>query len=85
MAVKVPRLLKIDPPIQAKNFLSAGYVTLSFVPAGTKVPSYFDNLCPVPGNVVEPPLKTMLEYKSFLTSRSHFIIDWYTISCKAGI
>jgi hypothetical protein len=26
--------------------------------------------------MVEPPLKMMFEYRSFLTSRSHFMIDW---------
>ena len=75
MAVNVPKLLKIDPPIQVKYFLSAGPLTLSLVPVGTRAYNYLLNLSGVPGNIVEPPLSTILEYKSFLTSKSHFIID----------
>jgi hypothetical protein len=30
----------------------------------------------MPGNMVVPPLMTMLLYKSFLISTSHFKIDW---------
>lgn len=75
MAVNVPRLLKIEPPIQVKNFLSAGPTTLILVPAGMSVVNYLLSLYGVPGNMVDPPLNTMFEYRSFLTSKSHFIID----------
>ena len=37
MAVKVARELRIEPPIQDKNFLSLGPTTLSLVPAGTRL------------------------------------------------
>lgn len=75
IAVNVANELKIDPPIQAKNFLYAGSVTFIFVPGGTNDPSSFESLSPVPGKFVDPPLKTMFVYKSFRTSRSHFIMD----------
>ena len=76
IAVNVARELRIDPPIHGKYFLYAGSVTFNLVPAGTRVLNSFESLYPVPGKLVDPPLKTILEYKSFLTSKSHFIIDW---------
>jgi hypothetical protein len=76
MAVNVPKLLKIDPPIQVKNFLYTGPTTLVWVPAGTSFYNSFLSLWGVPGNIVEPPLNTIFSYKSFLTSKSHFIMDW---------
>lgn len=85
IAVKVASELRIDPPIHDKNLLSLGPTTLSLVPEGTKPCNYFDNLSGVPGSIVVPPLNTMLEYKSLRTSKSHFMIDWYTISWNAGI
>lgn len=74
--MNVPNELRIDPPIHDKNFLYAGYVTLIFVPDGTIELSSFESLYPVPGKLVEPPLNTIFVYRSFLTSKSHFIIDW---------
>lgn len=44
IAVKVPKLLKIDPPIHVKNFLSAGPMTLILVPAGIRVANYLLSL-----------------------------------------
>ena len=61
MAVKVASELRIDPPIHAKNLLSLGPTTFSFVPAGTSPCSYFDSLSGVPGNIVVPPLRTIFE------------------------
>jgi len=75
IAVKVLKLLKIDPPIHVKNLLSAGPFTFTAVFEGTRLVNYFSSLSGVPGNIVEPPLKTTFVYMSFLTSRSHFIID----------
>ena len=34
--------------------------------------------------MVEPPVNTMLLYKSFLISTSHFIIDWNVDSWRPG-
>lgn len=69
------RELKIDPPIHGKNCLSGGPITLIFVVEGISVCNYLDALSVVPGNIVEPPDKMTLAYKSFLTSKSHFMID----------
>lgn len=77
--MNVPKLLKIDPPIHVRYFRYAGPTTLILVPKGTKDVNYLLNLSGVPANMVDPPLKTMFVYRSFLTSKSHFIIDWYTI------
>lgn len=73
--MKVANELKIDPPIQDRNCRSTGPTTFIFVPAGTKPVTSFDNLYGVPGSIVVPPLKTILVYRSFLTSKSHFMID----------
>uniref|UniRef100_A0A6N2LQY1 Uncharacterized protein n=1 Tax=Salix viminalis TaxID=40686 RepID=A0A6N2LQY1_SALVM len=37
-------------------------------------------LSAIPGNIVEPPLRTMLPYKSFLISTSHFMMELYVVS-----
>jgi hypothetical protein len=66
---------KIDPPIQTKNFLSGGATTLIFMVLGARAIIYLESLSGIPGNIVVPPLITILLYKSFLTSTSHFIID----------
>lgn len=66
---------KIDPPIQTENFLSLGAVTLIFIVEGARAVTYLLNLSGMLGNIVVPPLITILEYKSFLISTSHFIID----------
>lgn len=75
MEVKVLRLLKIEPPIQVRNFLSAGPFTLTGMLEGTREVNSFSNLSGVPGNMVDPPLRTTLVYISLRTSRSHFMID----------
>jgi hypothetical protein len=76
IALKVDKELKIDPPIQVKYCLYGEPITFTFAVDGTKYESYFNNLSGVPGNIVEPPLKMIFEYKSFLTSKSHFMMDW---------
>lgn len=53
--------LKIEPPIQVKNYLSGGPTTLTLALAGVSRESYFMSLSGVPGNIVEPPLKITLE------------------------
>merc|ERR1719370_852269 len=37
-----------------------------------------------PGNIVEPPDITMLAYKSFLMSISHFMMDLYANIVMSG-
>jgi hypothetical protein len=72
---KVERDDKIDPPIQTKNFLYMAAVTLTFKLGGTKLQSYLLSLSEIPGNMVLPPLKMMLENSSFLMSMSHKVIE----------
>uniref|UniRef100_A0A0A9H2B3 Uncharacterized protein n=1 Tax=Arundo donax TaxID=35708 RepID=A0A0A9H2B3_ARUDO len=39
---------------------------------------------PIPGNIVEPPLRTILPYRSFLISTSHFMMELYVASWMPG-
>jgi hypothetical protein len=75
MVWKVDNDDKIDPPIQTKNFLSGGATTLIFMVLGARAIIYLDSLSGIPGNIVLPPLMTILLYKSLLTSTSHFMMD----------
>lgn len=52
---------KIEPPIQTKNFLSLGAKTLIFIVDGASAVTYLLSLSGIPGNIVVPPLITMLE------------------------
>jgi hypothetical protein len=60
MVWKVDKDERIDPPIQTKNFLSGGATTLIFIVLGARAITYFDSLSGIPGNIVVPPLMTML-------------------------
>jgi hypothetical protein len=71
MVWKVEREDMIEPPIQTKNFLSIAAVIFTFIVWGTMLQSYLFSLSEMPGNIVEPPLKMILEYNSFLISISH--------------
>lgn len=77
--------LKIDPPIQTKNLRSWGAKIFTFIVGGLKFVIYLLSLSEIPGNIVDPPLKTTFENKSFLISTSDFIIDWWIISWSPGI
>ena len=66
----------IDPPIHTKNFLSCGANTFTFIVDGANAVTSLLNLSGIPGNIVVPPLITILLYKSFLISTSHLRIDW---------
>lgn len=70
---------RIDPPIQTEYFLSGGATTLIFIALGAKFVTSFDKRSGRPSYIVVPPDSTMLAYKSFLTSMSHFIMDVYTV------
>lgn len=72
---KVLREAKMDPPIQTEYFLSGGATTLIFMLLGAKAVISLLILSAIPGNIVVPPLSTMLPYKSFLMSTSHFIME----------
>jgi hypothetical protein len=60
MVWKVDKDERIDPPIQTKNFLSGGATTLIFMVLGASEIIYLDSLSGIPGNMVVPPLITML-------------------------
>jgi hypothetical protein len=51
---------KIEPPIQTKNFLSWGATTFTFIVDGANPVTYLLNLSGIPGNMVVPPLITIL-------------------------
>jgi hypothetical protein len=75
---------RIDPPIQTLYFLSGGATTLILMLLGARAVISLFILSAMPGNIVDPPLRTMLPYRSFLMSTSHFMIDWYVVSCMPG-
>ena len=71
---KVDREAKMDPPIQTEYFLSGGAMILIFMELGAKAVISFCILSAIPGYMVVPPDKTVLAYRSFLMSMSHFMM-----------
>ncbi len=67
--------LRIEPPIQTRNFRYSGAKIFIFIVEGLRAVSYLLNLSEIPGNIVDPPLITIFEYKSFRMSTSDFMID----------
>merc|ERR1712242_192780 len=65
---KVDREARMDPPIQTEYFLSGGAMI------------FFCILSAIPGYMVVPPDRTVLAYRSFLMSTSHFMMELYTVS-----
>lgn len=51
---------KIEPPIQTKNFLYWGATTFTFIVDGAKAVTSLLSLSGMLGNIVVPPLITML-------------------------
>jgi len=72
---KVEREAKMDPPIHTEYFLSGGAMILIFMVDGARAAISFCILSAIPGNMVVPPDKTVLAYKSFLMSTSHFMME----------
>lgn len=60
MVWKVDNEDKIEPPIQTKNFLCSTALTLIFMVDGAKAVISLVSLSAIPGNMVDPPLMTML-------------------------
>eukprot|EP00971_Amphidinium_carterae_P001596 32016-Amphidinium_carterae.1 len=77
---KVLKEDKMEPPIHTEYLRSGGATTLIFIVDGAKAVSSFVILSPMPGNIVVPPDKTTLAYKSLRMSTSHFMIDWKVVS-----
>ena len=70
----------MEPPIHTEYFLSGGAMILIFMVAGARALISFCIRSAIPGYMVVPPDMTVLEYKSFLISTSHFMILLYVVS-----
>lgn len=81
--------VKMDPPIQAENFLSWGAFTLISMVEGAKAlislnkrllsPSVSSDRA-LPLNMVDPPASRIPPYKSFLICWSQLMMLWYIAS-----
>merc|ERR1719418_467163 len=77
---KVDREARMDPPIQTEYFLSGGAMILIFIVLGARAVISFCILSAMPGYMVVPPDRTVLAYRSFLISTSHFMMELYVVS-----
>merc|ERR1712048_1212010 len=75
MAWKVDKEAKIEPPIQTEYFRSGGEMTLTFMVEGARAVISFCIRSAIPGYMVVPPERTLLAYKSFRISMSHFMME----------
>merc|ERR1711933_411423 len=71
---------RIDPPIHTEYLRSGGATTLIFIVDGARAVNSFVIRSPMPGNMVVPPERTTLAYRSLRMSTSHFMIDWKVVS-----
>merc|ERR1712178_350785 len=71
---------RIEPPIHTEYLRSGGATTLIFIVEGAKAVSSFVMRSPMPWNIVVPPERTTLAYKSLRISTSHFMMDWKVVS-----
>merc|ERR1712002_707517 len=67
---KVEREARMEPPIQTEYFLSGGAMILIFFCIRSAIPGY----------MVVPPDMTVLAYRSFLMSTSHFMMELKVVS-----
>merc|ERR1719270_3341274 len=72
---KVEREARMDPPIQTEYFLSGGAMILILMVDGARAVISFCILSAIPGYMVVPPDMTVLAYRSFLMSTSHFMME----------
>merc|ERR1719297_67200 len=72
---KVDREARMDPPIQTEYFLSGGAMILILMVEGARAVISFCILSAIPGYMVVPPDMTVLAYRSFLMSTSHFMME----------
>merc|ERR1719474_475945 len=66
---------KMEPPIQTEYLRSGGAMILIFMVGGASWEISFCIRSAIPGNIVVPPDKTMLAYKSFRMSKSLCMIE----------
>src|SRR6056300_527591 len=85
MLWKVERDAKIDPPIHTEYLRSGGATILTLMEAGAKAVISLDIRSLIPGNMVVPPERTMLAYKSLRISTSHFMMVWKVESATPSI
>merc|ERR1712187_362278 len=71
---------KMEPPIHTEYLRSGGATTLIFIVEGARAVSSFVIRSPMPWNIVVPPERTTLAYKSFRISTSHFMMDRKVVS-----
>merc|ERR1711976_664363 len=67
-------------PIHTEYFLSGGAMSLSFMVEGARAVISFCMRSAMPGYMVVPPDRTVLAYRSFLMSTSHFMMELYVVS-----
>merc|ERR1719158_1270053 len=77
---KVEREARMDPPIQTEYFLSGGAMILILMVEGARAVISFCIRSAIPGNMVVPPDMTVLAYRSFLMSTSHFMMELKVVS-----
>ena len=74
-ALKLEREARMEPPIHTLYFLSRKAMILIFMVGGARAVISFCILSAIPGNIVLPPDRTVLAYRSFLMSMSHFMME----------
>merc|ERR1712102_111941 len=77
---KVEREARMDPPIQTEYFLSGGAMILILMVDGARAVISFCILSAIPRYMVVPPDMTVLAYRSFLMSTSHFMMELKVVS-----
>merc|ERR1712226_1441378 len=77
---KVDREDRMDPPIQTEYFLSGGAMILILMVEGARAVISFCIRSAIPGYMVVSPDITVLAYRSFLMSTSHFMIELKVVS-----
>merc|ERR1712240_555833 len=77
---KVEREARMEPPIQTEYFLSGGAIILILMVDGARAVISFCIRSAIPGYVVVPPDMTVLAYRSFLMSTSHFMMELWVVS-----
>merc|ERR1719211_463733 len=70
----------MEPPIHTEYFLSGGAIILILMVDGAKAVISFCIRSAIPGYMVVPPDMTVLAYRSFLMSTSHFMMELYVVS-----
>ncbi|RNA22473.1 dynein heavy chain axonemal [Brachionus plicatilis] len=72
---KVDNDARIEPPIHTEYLRSGGAIILIFIELGARAVISFCMRSAMPGYMVVPPDRTVLAYRSFRMSMSHFIIE----------